>query len=300
MEKDAWAVHNYCVTFIDILGQRSAYANEGLLPRFASEEEKQAFWGKVKQTIGSIRDLQESADAMIKELLSPQSSTREMLPEDLRSTYAQMQLAKVTRQRWSDGLVFYTSLADTEMKCPMNNLLNMFATAGCLCFLGLSKCRPLRGAIDIAWAVELHEGELYGAALAKAYEYESLIAQYPRIVVSERTIGYLEAFRRNPDTNVFIQYNRALAGLCLSMLEQDADGYFFLHYLGDEFRAAVSKELHPYLYDRALKFIQAEGDRIRQDREVKLALRYNHLHSYFLSHPPAERNIDEAAPNGRE
>ena len=52
-----------------------------------------------------------------------------MLPEELRSTYDQMQLAKVTQQRWSDGLVLYTSLADNEVKCPMNSLFTMFGTA---------------------------------------------------------------------------------------------------------------------------------------------------------------------------
>ena len=294
MRKKTWEANNYCITFIDLLGQRKAYAKEGFLPRFASEEDKQAFFGTIKQTIRPIHDLQKSAAAMVAAVIAPRSSTREMLPEDFRSTFDQMQLTKIKQQRWSDGLVFYTSIAASEMKCPINSLFTMFCTAGSLCFLGLGKRMPLRGAIDIAWAVELHEGELYGAALAKAYEYESLIAQYPRIVVSDRTVEYLEAFRRNPESDHFSQFNKVLADLCLSMLGQDADGYLFLHYLGEDFRAAVSKGQHPYLYDKALEFIQAESERIRRDREVKLALRYSHLHSYFLAHPPAEHITNEA------
>jgi hypothetical protein len=294
MARNEWTANNYCITFLDLLGQRKAYEKEGLLPKFASEEDKLTFMNKIRHTIGTIFDLQESAEAIIKASLSPKSSTRSMLPEDLQPAYDQMQLTKISKQRWADGLVFYTSLATGEMKCPTNSIFNMFATAGSLCFLGLAKKRPLRGAIDIAWAVELHDGEIYGAAPAKAYEYESLVAQYPRIIVSDRTIGYLEAYLHNPDTDLYSQYNKGIAGLCRNMIGQDADGYFFLHYLGDEFRNAVSQGQHPYLYNKALEFIQNESERIRREREAKLALRYNHLHSYFLAHPPSDENRTEA------
>ena len=288
MEKSSWAVHNYCVAFIDLLGQRKAYENEGLLPSFGSEEEKQGFMDKIDQTIGAIFRLQESADKLIEASLSPSSSKREKLPKELQATYDEIRWTKLTQQRWSDGLVFYASLADTEMKCPMNSLFRMFAYAGSLCLFGLVQRHPLRGAIDIAWAVELHEGELYGAAIAKAYEYESIIAQYPRIVVSDRTIGYLETWRSSIGTDVFSNNNRTLAELCLSMLRQDSDGYFFLHYLGEEFIESISKETHPHLYSKALEFIQTERERVRHDREVTLALRYNHLLTYFLTHPPSD------------
>jgi hypothetical protein len=57
MTKDRWGVYNYCTGFIDLLGQQEEYKNEGLLPQFASEEERKEFLQKIKRSIGAIFDL---------------------------------------------------------------------------------------------------------------------------------------------------------------------------------------------------------------------------------------------------
>jgi hypothetical protein len=196
MTKDRWGVYNYCTGFIDLLGQQEEYKNEGLLPQFASEEERKEFLQKIKRSIGAIFDLQQTAENMLKVALNPTSRLKKTLPPELHNSYDHIQKTRVKRQRWSDGMVFFVSLGETDIKCPMNGVFYLFGLAASLCFLGLAKKRPLRGAIDIAWGVELHKGELFGPAVAKAYELESSVAQYPRIVVSKRAIAYLEANRR--------------------------------------------------------------------------------------------------------
>lgn len=291
MNTNSWAIYNYCTAFIDLLGQQNEYKTEGLLPQFASENDRKEFLMKVKRSIGSIFDLQQNAENMLKAVLSPKSSLKKTLSPELHESYDQIRKTRVNRQRWSDGLIFFTSLGESDIKCPMNAVFYLFGLAASLCFLGLAKRQPLRGAIDIAWGVELHKAELYGAAVAKTYELESHVAQYPRIIVSERTIVYMEANRDNTETDLFSKINSELAKICLSMLMQDVDGYWFIHYLGEEFRLYISQNQHEYIYDKALKFIENQSETHRKNREGKLAFRYSHLLSYFLAHPSSV-NVD--------
>jgi len=286
MAKKSLGAYNYCTSFIDLLGQREEYEDQGLLPQFHSEVEREAFLKKIKASIGAIFDLQKTAEDMLKVALSPTSKLKKTLPPEFHDNYDQIQKTRVKQQRWSDGLVFFVCLGDSDIKCPMNGVFYLLALAGSLCFFGLAKRRSLRGAIDVAWGVELHKGELYGATVAKAYELESGVAQYPRIVVSDRTVEYLEANRRNTNSDFFSQCNRELAKICLSMLMQDVDGYWFIHYLGDEFRSYVSQNQHGYIYNKAISFIEDESEKHRSKGDGKLAFRYSHLQSYFVAHPP--------------
>jgi hypothetical protein len=168
----------------------------------------------------------------------------------------------------------------------MNGVFAVFGLAGSLALIGLGIERPLRGAVDVAWGVELRPGELYGAAVARAYEIESQRAQYPRIVIGERTLGLLEAHIGRDVTDNASRIDRQLAEICHSMLLRDLDGETILHYLGPAFREFVSKGQHVELYEAALKFVRSQYDAFRTGRNIKLAQRYHFLLNYFEVHRP--------------
>lgn len=197
-----------------------------------------------------------------------------------------MQLTKITEQRWSDGLVAFVCLGDKEVKCPLNGIFGLFGLCGILCFLGLAGRQPVRGAIDIAWGVELHPGEIFGPVVARAHELESEVAQYPRIVVGAHVIDYLNACLAQPLIDMYSQVNKTMAELCLNMLISDADGFFILHYLGDAFRNSITTTQHQLLYDKALKFVLEQIELHQRSGDSKLAFRYAHLMHYFHAHPP--------------
>jgi len=280
MNQDEYTA-NYCACFIDLLGQRDMYKSEGLLPKFETPEEKRVFIAKWKKTIGAIRELQKDADKFVEAMAYKNPELRKSLPREKRHIYDEMRRVEPKQQRWSDGLVYYVSLKRSERKCPMSDVFAIFALSGHLCFLGLAKRLPLRGAIDIAWGIELHENELYGAIVAKAYELESKIAQYPRIVVSPRTIEYLEVNSQMPTQDCFSQINKKLSFLCLDMVEQDIDGHYILHYLGEGFQRHVSKGQHSLLYKKALEFVSQEFSRHQKAKNTKLAFRYAILRDCF-------------------
>jgi hypothetical protein len=278
----------YCVSFIDLLGQRLEYKEESLIPGSESAGESEKFKKKWLNTVGAIYDLQKDAELFLNGVLRHKSSVREQMLPDLKPLYDEMWQVNLKQQRWSDGFVYFISLRKGDVKCHMVGVLLQFLQTARLCFFGLAKKRPLRGAVDIDWATELNEGELYGPAVAKAYELESEVAQYPRIVVGPRVVEYLISHMNNPATDIYSRFNRALAKICYDMLALDSDGYHFIHYLGDVFYNTVSKNAHKKLYDLSMEFILEQCKKWSSEQNTKLAFRYNLLLLYFLAHPPPE------------
>ena len=283
---DQYAALNYCVSFIDLLGQRAALRGQGLVPKIDSPEEKAAFLQVLKESVGTIANLQKRATDMLAEATGadPEPPRRGPLSPEQKLIWGEMNRTDIRTQRWSDGLVSFVNLGDKSILCPLNGVFHLFGLAGALCFLGLSSNRPLRGAIETAWGMELHPGELYGAVIARAYELESEIAQYPRIVVGSGTIQLLIAHQQNPLEDVYSQHNRGLADLCLKMLARDLDGYWIVNYLGRTFRESITQAEHDEMYEAADRNVVAQHEMHQKAGNSKLAFRYANLRHYFAAH----------------
>lgn len=279
--------YNYVVGFVDLLGQRAEFKGQGLLPVFKSGEEEQAFKERVMNTIGAIDDLQQASDQFLKAAHNYESPFKQSLPESMREAYEESKKHKLQKQNWSDGLVYFTSLGDDDIKVPMNAVFGIISSLGSMSLLGLAKKRPIRGGIEIAWGAELRPGELYGCAVAKAYELESEVAQYPRIVLGPNTLDYLQKTATDEPNSTFDALNKKLAELCIAMLAEDMDGRPFIDYLGSYFRQFITKTGGRSLYDKAFEFILEQLEYHRNRNNTKLVLRYHHLHQYFIDHPLA-------------
>jgi hypothetical protein len=192
-----------------------------------------------------------------------------------------MLATNVSTQRWSDGLVCFASLGDPAVACKVNGMFAVITHAGSSCLLGLASKEPIRGAVDVGWGVELVAGELYGAIVARAYELESEVAQYPRIVVGPTAIHFLQSIAASEDLGLAAENDRGLARRCMKMLAEDEDGYFIVDYLGDGFRESVTKDQHEFWYDRARAFVLEQYAIHRNNRDSKLAPRYAWLRRYF-------------------
>lgn len=277
---------NYCVSFIDLLGQRAALKGQGLLPLAPSEAEQKKLMEVVRESVGSISTLQQQASQLLNSS-SPQfnSELRSSLNPKAKTRFDELRYTNVKTQRWSDGIVSFASLGDKKVKCHVNSVYRLITLAGALCFVGLCNRRPLRGGVAIAWGIELHPGELYGAAIARSYELESEVAQYPRIVVDDVTTDFLKAHNSIQQGNQVSIINKKMAELCLSMLKKDADGRNIVHYLGDAFRFAVTDAKHEAMYEAAYEFVKDQLSEHKESGDVKLASRYASLLDYFVLFP---------------
>jgi hypothetical protein len=287
-DSSALKVANYCLAFIDLLGQCNAAQGQSLVPTITSDEEKQAFMAILRSSVGQIAGLQDSAEQMFRAMERVTSSDlRERLPNSKKSTWDQSRRTRVVTQHWSDGLAMFVSLGESSIKCKVSGIYRLLVTCGALCFIGLAKRQPLRGAVEIAWGVELNPGEIYGPVVARAYELESQIAQYPRIIIGPEVVNFLQQYAKPHGCDDFSRIDQAMAQVCLGMLWRDADGYNVLHYLGLGFRDAVTAGQHEDLYRRAKRFVVDQHEEHLKAANQKLTARYARLLRYFDTYPPA-------------
>lgn len=289
----AFSAFNYCTCFIDILGQRHALSDQGLLPMITTEQERLKFIQEVlTKTIRPITRLQNLANQLVDEVRKPTDSPiRRTLPQELREEWDKIQGHELHLQYWSDGLVAFTCLGNKEVPNQINGVFALLHMAGSLCFMNLSNQfhNPLRGGIEIAWGTELSPGMLYGPAIARAYELESAVAQYPRIVVGKRMIEFLKATAALEPKDNYSRYSSMVAKKCLQMIGRDIDGQWIIHYLGEAFLENVPHDTYIDMYNEALQFVSEEYYRFRTAGDSKLALRYFQLLSYFKNYPPGEK-----------
>lgn len=272
---------NYAVGFVDILGQRTEYAGEGLLPTNPDGSIPGDFVEKARRTIGAVLDLQQVCDNHLEDQRSVDQAYCSVLPAELRPEYERLRQTSLRYQRWSDGVVYFQSLAEGVDAVPMNGVSGLTAMLGPLCYLSLAKRMPIRGAIDIAWAAELRPGEIYGAAVARAYELESQEAKWPRIVVGKEMVRYLDSARAVRPADKFDALNCQLAEFVRSWIETDVDGNFFVHYLGAAFRQVRGDAIVNDALPLIRSFIDEQLTVWRRQGNTKLVERYDILREYY-------------------
>ena len=97
MKTEKLVAYNYCIAFIDLLGQREEFKNQGLLPNFASDQKREAFNQKIKNTIGRIIVLQEYADAMMEGALANESRIPKDIPPEQYETFVETRKTNIKR-----------------------------------------------------------------------------------------------------------------------------------------------------------------------------------------------------------
>lgn len=271
---------NYAVAFLDLLGQRAALSGESLLPNFETDEEKADFTVRAKRSIGSIGVLQKRAREVEEGYKSITfEDLKAALPKDFSAEVDTFAGADLHTQYWSDGLVLFAPLKGSQPVLGLSVLSQLIAKSGSICYMGLATGEPIRGGIEIAWGVELNKGEIYGPAVARAYELESCVAEFPRIVIGENAVRLLHASTQFPDS----AFVRALAQSILRQIARDDRGIYFVHYLSGQ-NNDQSVAAHSDIYPRALGYIQSQLE--QHPVGSKLHSRYSTLQDYFLAHSP--------------
>jgi hypothetical protein len=148
---------------------------------------------------------------------------------------------------------------------------------------------PVRGGIDIGLAMDIGENcpHLYGPAAVSAFDLESKVAQYPRVVVGPNIVKYLRDATNATGADLITQVNRALAAHCASLIGQDQDGAGFIHYLGDGMQKIDNSEDVRDTVRLGLEFVRDQHKLFVDRGDHKLALRYAWLRQYYEKYSPA-------------
>lgn len=280
-DSDQHKVMNYAAAFIDLLGQKEALAGCSLVPIQADEASRDAFLSMIKASIGAIRKLHQSCHDFFDNFTKYRGEWANKLSPEALVEYEKMRKTNLAFQRFSDGLVAYVALGDSDIPVPMNSVFGLMATCGGLCLLGLAMREPIRIGLDVAWGVELEKNELYGCVIAKSHELESKVAGYPRVVIGEQFIDYLLSHSTRKEDDPFSSLNKKVAEHCLEMIAVDYDGYHIVDYLGPRYKQYAAKSLDATVYNMALAFVNEQLNQWRAAKRTDLALRYTLLGSYF-------------------
>lgn len=282
---------NYLAASVDILGQKEAFKDIEDIP--TDEESEKKLIEVSKESIAFIEKFRESFDNLL--------TTEEIepiieVPEDKKEIFFKLrQSSEKKYQFFSDSMVVFVSLGDENYHAnAANSVFEILAGVGGMMLSTLAVGKPFRAGIDVGLGIELKKGDVYGPALIKAYMLESKAADYPRIVIGNKLLHYLDGLSKkfpqiaNQDEDD-LEFCKIIANICLSMITIDLDGYPILDYLGEEFNKRILQKLEQSekIKEEAFNFIKNEYEKKRNSKEGeesrKLALRYYLLLNYFKS-----------------
>lgn len=265
---------------LDLLGQAEKMGAIDFVRSEMSDSERARFSDGVRGVYLATQLLHKTIDDWV--ALSGQAPPpfMGMTKEDL-ATLENTKGQPLKWQRFSDGLVTYTSLADPLEYSPFQSLYFLIGGCAVAQLTMFANQTPIRGGIAFGAGCEFREGELYGPVLATAHRLERDIADYPRIVVDQRAVDYLEKIHNSAGGGKRGDLDRTLAGLCLEMIFTDGDGNSAIDFLGPGVLKQTGRPINSPLIAKAKEFVESQYDEHRKNRSTKLAFRYATLLHYF-------------------
>lgn len=275
------------VTFLDLAGQQKALGRVQKLPM--TEEDRDAALRMLRDTMGRVIFLRKYFEDNFG-ALGPIDFTQVDISEHLKARIKSATTPALKFHGFSDSLVIWlpTTLSDTnEAPRVLKSLWSMlFTTASAIpCFLALET--PVRGgvALDLGTTVIPGGTEIYGRSLSCAYNLESEVAVYPRVVVSPQVVDYLvQMLTVEFDELWLTTLTHHYAKACQDLIVQDEDGQYVVHYLGSTIKRFAAEFNHGESFIErvilpARDFVYRGAHKHKEDE--KLGKRYDHLKSYF-------------------
>lgn len=281
---------NYVVTFLDVLGQREVFNSLEKFPIIVHSEEFQKALGAIHvdatQHIKSLRD----NFANFFKKASEERPIPDGVPQDKIEEFKEMRKSNLKYKTFSDSMQFFASLKTDRFHCQaMNSVFAMLTATGGMLLATLAEKKVFRAGIDIGVGIEIEEDEVYGPALFRAYDLEDRVAQWPRIVIGEVLISYLQDLvqkrQQIPNQSAAdLEACKMWAEYCFKSLKRDIDGYMILDYLSENFSLGLKNafgDLFDKYFDLAFNFIQSEYLKFKEAKNTKMSQRYYWLCQYF-------------------
>jgi hypothetical protein len=278
----------YVVAFVDLLGQRDEMKKFRGLPKNASGPDYDEFIQTVKTTIGRIYDIQKTCQEFFEAFSN--RPYRVNIPQEYKQMFENLGKTHIRYQHFSDGLVIFVPLKEDEVTSPLKSVYGLLSACAGMMLFGFAKKSPIRGGLTVGLGTELNESEIYGPVVGEAYELEKEIAQYPRFVIGNEFLAYIDHFTQKALQldDIRGMHDVAVADTCKRLLTYDFDGYAIVDYMGNCFHEMMkTNEAYEYIIKEAREFIHSSLAEFQRRQDSLLAFRYKLLHSYF------EGNIDK-------
>jgi hypothetical protein len=277
---------HHVVAVIDVLGQSNKLeAMEQVLLNHEGNDPPPKFIDLVSRTFGVVEWVKESVESTFCNFVRAQSSKEQLaeLAPDYREAYENVRYCELRTTRFSDSIVCYAPLLSDRNHVTASGVIPLLAATGISLLLCLAGGAPIRCGIDAGILAEFPDRAPYGAALSRAHHIESRVADYPRIVVGKRLLGFLEALSAPSGSSHAEGMNQRLSELGKSMIATDTDGCQIVDYLGKSFAEMTRAGDRDSIFEGGYRFVDAELERYEDEGDTKLIGRYRRLLKYFES-----------------
>jgi hypothetical protein len=186
-------VENYVVACVDVLGQREQLKAFPPLILNPGPEDIASLSEAVRSTYGRVQTVRRLISVYLEKQDTHASDTdwyQSLSPED-RNEFHRLRDHRIESRQFSDTVVFYASLRNSSGMLTLAPVIDMLWAAAMGMLASLGEKIAIRGAIEIGAALSDPEFGIYGSAYYAAYDLESNVAGYPRIVIGPRLFEYL-------------------------------------------------------------------------------------------------------------
>lgn len=167
------------------------------------------------------------------------------------------------------------------------SVIGVYGCIASCCILHLTSLitnSPIRGGIDVGLGLNISEvgdPEVYGPVLGNAYNLESKVADYPRILVTDGLIAFLEQMARLPQTTPLGRLGSNLAAECKRFITiDDTDGKPMLDFLGVKMTELSTAEERRQQFPLIEECIAEQKRLAQSENNSKLVARYDKLAMY--------------------
>lgn len=275
-------VSYYCIAFLDIQGQKDEILSLSDLP--SPQEGKDKVIHVLRSTVGTVLKLREDFRTFSEER-NRDRGRFDSLPPEQRAEAMKIRQDKAEIRGVSDSIIITIPLiSDGEFAAPM---ISIYSSLYAICWIFLHALvygKPFRGGVDIGWGVRMPDDckEVYGSALVKAYNLENKKAKYPRVLVGDTLLKYINDIEVISPDSRNRQAARMYAAKCRGLIDVDHDKLNILDVIGKGAQS-ITGGIDSKLVEDGYKYVVDTHKRLTIAGDTKLGSRYESLRSYFES-----------------
>ncbi len=289
---------HYAVAFMDLLGQQDFLRNLHSVPNLDNPQEVDTIKKHLENTYGAVTTMRKLFNTSF-EAFSKRNTDLSKLTTDQRIKFKELTNNPIKFQSFSDSVVIFMPLRTDTAKLPMRGIFGILGAAATVFTCSLANGHPIRGGIDVGLGMEITENEIYGPALSRAYTLESKIANYPRIIVGNELLRYLEITRDQEPIDETAIVAKKTAEDCIKCLAEDDDGHLFIDYLGEFYRDMFGEIIDVSIIQKAYFHVMDFAAKYQKEKKSKLAFRYTLLRNYFENRLPLWKDLFPTEQNDK-
>jgi len=280
---DDFIFQNYLIVFLDHLGQRDRLRKIKNLP--TNEKEREEFLELIRNSVGRVLNTRNYFKNFFEAyLITTSNYSPKFTSQDFNEILAASSKCNLHFYGLSDSIIIAVPLMNDDENCTAINSIHAALVATCsIGLVSLSLKNPIRAGIDIGIATQIDDKEIYGPALERAYHLESNLAEYPRLLVGNELMNYLDWVANQTTNTTTGLVAKEMVPLCRDLIISDTDGRLMLDFLGSKIKEMSGGNINNNIAIDAYNYVKSQFNEYREQENDKMSSRYYRLLRYFLS-----------------